>query len=233
MFSWQRSTTGGAFSDRGTQLPAFEHMLERAKKGEAEGITTLYRHFLPSVFAYIAARVPDRSIAEDLTSEVFLKMVEGIEKVRTREEAGIAAWLFQVARITIAGYYRQREKQPDLVSLEPANEEGDTNTWEHHIALTNHPDTDPVLRSESREDWDVVVRAINSLTEDQRQVLVGRLILGYDVTTVARMIGKQANAVKALQFRALQSLNRILKNNKQPKMELTAQRHMHYQEDAR
>lgn len=233
MFSWQRSSTGSAFSDRGKQLPAFEHMLERAKKGEAEGITALYRHFLPGVFAYIAARVPDRSIAEDLTSEVFLKMVEGIEKVRTREEAGIAAWLFQVARITIAGYYRQREKQPDFVSLEPANEEGDTHTCEHYFALANHPDTDPVLRSESREDWDTVVRAINTLTEDQRQVLVGRLILGYDVATVARMIGKQANAVKALQFRALQSLNRILKKNKQPEMELTAQRYMHHREDAR
>jgi RNA polymerase sigma-70 factor, ECF subfamily len=41
-------------------------------------------------------------------------------------------------------------------------------------------------------------------------VLVARLILGYDVATVAQMLGKQANAVKALQFRALQSLHRLL-----------------------
>ena len=46
--------------------------------------------------------------------------------------------------------------------------------------------------------------------EEQRQVLVGRLLLGYDVATVARMLGKQANAIKALQFRALQSLQRLL-----------------------
>ena len=233
MFSWRRSTTGGEFSEPGKQLPAFEHMLERAKKGEAEGTTALYRHFLPGVFGYIAARVPDRSIAEDLTSEVFLKMVEGIAKVRTHEEAGIAAWLFQVARITVAGYYRQQEKQPDFVSLEPTNEERDTHTWGDFGTLVNHPDTDPVLRSESREDWNTVVDAINSLTEEQRQVLVGRLVLGYDIATVARMIGKQANAVKALQFRAMQSLNHILKKNMQPERELTAQRHMKQREDAR
>src|SRR5579864_1587673 len=100
MFSWRRSIEA-EFSKPGKQPPAFEHMLERAKKGEAEGITALYRHFLPGVFGYIAARVPDRTLAEDLTSEVFLKMVEGIARVRTCEEAGIAAWLFQVARITI------------------------------------------------------------------------------------------------------------------------------------
>src|SRR5215472_27036 len=120
MFSWHHST-GGESTHKGKQLPAFEHTLAQAKKGEAEGITALYRHFLPGVFGYIAVRVPDRSLAEDLTSEVFLKMVEGIEKVRTHEEAGIAAWLFQVARFTIAGHYRQQEKQPDFVALEPAN----------------------------------------------------------------------------------------------------------------
>src|SRR5215469_1416452 len=124
--SWQ--STGGKPTGWGKPLPAFEQLLERAKQGEAEGITALYRHFLPGVFGYIAARVSDRALAEDLTSEVFLKMVEGISRVRTHEEAGIAAWLFQVARMTIAGYYRQQEKQPDFVPLEPANEEGDIDT---------------------------------------------------------------------------------------------------------
>jgi RNA polymerase sigma-70 factor, ECF subfamily len=234
MFSWRRSS-GGECSEQEKQLSAFERMLERAKKGEAEGVTALYRHFLPGVFGYIAARVPDRSTAEDLTSEVFLKMVEGIDRVRTHEEAGFAAWLFQVARFTVAGYYQQREKKPDCVSLEAINGEGNTDILEQ---LTSHSATDPVLRLESREDWDVVVCAINSLTEEQRQVLVGRLILGYDIKTVARMIGKQANAVKALQFRALQSLNRILKKNKQPEMERTGAspvptRHMLHGEEAR
>src|SRR5215813_11692635 len=114
MFSWRRST-GGEFPHREKQLTAFEYMLEKAKKGEAEGITALYRQFLPGVFGYIVARVPDRSTAEDLTSEVFLKMVEGIHKVRTNEEAGIAAWLLRIAQLTVAGYYRGREKQPLLV----------------------------------------------------------------------------------------------------------------------
>jgi DNA-directed RNA polymerase specialized sigma24 family protein len=76
--------------------------------------------------------------------------------------------------------------------------------------LADHPDFDPVLSAEARDEWNTVVRAINMLTEEQRQVLIGRLILGYDVTTVAQIIGKNANAVKALQFRALQSLQRVL-----------------------
>ena len=222
MVPWQRSI-GTTFSDREKQAPIFGQTLARAKKGDSEAIASLYRYFLPGVFGYIAARVPNRSIAEDLTSEVFLKMVEGIEKVRATEEASIAAWLIQIARVTVAGYYRQREKQPEVVSLIRMNGDDSTGINESTQPFASDPETDPVFRSEVREQWDVVVHAINSLTEEQRQVLVGRLILGYDIATVAQMIGKQANAVKALQFRALQSLNRFLAKKREPEMARPAQ----------
>jgi RNA polymerase sigma-70 factor (ECF subfamily) len=215
-------------SEQEKQLPAVLSLLDRARRGEAEAISVLYRQFLPSVFWYIAARVPDRSTAEDLTSEVFLEMVEGINKVRANSEAMFAAWLFQIARTTVAGYYRKHQHVPVSVSLE-------TTFWEddgHTTAIpVSHPEFDPVRWLEARDEWDVVAQAINALTEEQRQVLVGRLILGYDVTTVARMIGKKANAVKALQFRALKSLQRLLR--KRNISEEMFHRHVQHQEKAR
>jgi RNA polymerase sigma-70 factor (ECF subfamily) len=187
---------------------AFHHLLDCARRGDSEALSVLYREFLSGVFGYIAARVPDRTTAEDLTSEVFLKVVEGVGRLRAEDEAGFAAWLFQIARITVAGYYRKREKQPVFVPLvEPAYWEEEK---ESGVFLANHSDSDPVWSAEVRDEWSAVVSAINTLTEEQRQVLIGRLILGYDVATVAQMIGKNANAVKALQFRALQSLQRLL-----------------------
>jgi len=196
-------------------MKAMNRLLDDARRGETEALSMLYRQFLPGVFGYIAARVPDRATAEDLTSEVFLKMVEGISQLRASDEAGFAAWILQIARITVAGYYRKRENQPAFVSLEPGfREEG--GSGENEAIPANNPDVDPVLRAESRDEWNTVVNAINTLTEEQRQVLIGRLILGYDVNTVARMIGKKANAVKALQFRALHSLQRLLEKDNLP-----------------
>jgi RNA polymerase sigma-70 factor, ECF subfamily len=153
--------------------------------------------------------VPDRITAEDLTSEVFLKMVEGISQLRATDEASFAAWLLQIARITVADYYRKREHLPALVSLEPDGQK-DEAFGNSEVLLRNYPNQDPAESAETRDEWNAVVNAINMLTEEQRQVLVGRLILGYDVATVAHMVGKKANAVKALQFRALQSLHRLL-----------------------
>src|SRR5579885_2897185 len=204
MFS-RRSSSEGGVSDPGHGPSVFSRLLEQARQGESDALSTLYRQFLPGIFGYIAARVPDRATAEDLTSEVFLSMVENIHRVRANDEAGFAAWLFQIARNIIAGYYRKREHQPALVPLEPMEWESEEGRY------TTQADADPVLQAEARAEWQTVVQDINALTEEQRQVLVGRLIMGYDVATVAQMIGKKANAVKALQFRALQSLQRLLK----------------------
>ncbi|HLL78460.1 MAG TPA: sigma-70 family RNA polymerase sigma factor [Ktedonobacteraceae bacterium] len=190
-------------------MGAMSRQLDQARRGEAEALSALYRQFLPGVFGYVAARVPDRVTAEDLTSEVFMKMVEGIGQLRASDEAGFAAWLLQIARITVAGFYRKRERLPTLVSLEQEDQEEIASGGEALVRL--YLGLDPAEVVEKRDEWHTVVRAINALTEEQRQVLVGRLIMGYDVETVARMIGKKANAVKALQFRALHSLHRLLK----------------------
>jgi RNA polymerase sigma-70 factor (ECF subfamily) len=195
-------------------MEGIERLLGDARQGNAEALSALYHRFLPGIFGYIATRVPNRATAEDLTADVFLQMVEGIHQLRAEDEAGFSAWLLRIARVTVAGYYRKREKQPAPLSLSGE-------AWENTYAaplmlLESHPEADPVQWTEAREDWQAVVQAINHLTEEQRQVLVGRLILGYDVATVARMLGKKDNAVKALQFRALQSLQRLLGKPRRP-----------------
>ncbi|HLH63584.1 MAG TPA: sigma-70 family RNA polymerase sigma factor [Ktedonobacteraceae bacterium] len=214
MFSWRR-TSGSSDPDTGKRASAFTRLLDSARQGESEALSTLYREFLPGVFGYVATRVPDRATAEDLTSEVFLKMVEGIGQLRTGDEAGFVAWILQIARITVAGFYRKREKLPAHVPLESTSgdNEGDT---ENMPISASHPDSDPVRWTEARDEWNTTVKAMNKLTEEQRQVLVGRLLLGYDVATVARMLGKNENAIKALQFRALHSLHRFLQKDVSP-----------------
>ncbi len=187
---------------------AIEPLLLSARQGDTEALSALYRRFVPGIFGYIATRVPDRATAEDLTSEVFLQMVEGIHRLKAEDEARFVAWLLRIARVTVAGYYRKRARHPLLVSL-PSNGAEDLADAALY-PLEYRPESDPAAWTETREEWQTVVQAINQLTEEQRQVLVGRLIMGYDVETVARLLGKKANAIKALQFRALQRLHRLV-----------------------
>lgn len=218
MVSWRRVSESSGPEQQDRQ-PVFRRRLDSARRGESEALSALYRQFLPAIFGYVATRVPDRATAEDLTSDVFLKMIEGIGRLRASDEPGFAAWLLQIARLTVADYYRKRTYQPLVVSLEPAV--GEAEPYQECATLpSNHPDGDPAQWIEAREEWGRVVAAINTLTEEQRQVLVGRLIIGFDVATVARMVGKKVNAVKSLQFRALQSLHRVLGKQQIPDQEL-------------
>jgi RNA polymerase sigma-70 factor, ECF subfamily len=105
----------------------------------------------------MATRVPDRATAEDLTADVFLQMVEGIAHLRAQDEAGFSAWLLRIARVRVAGYYRQREQHPAPLSLPDQAWE---NTYaESLLLLESHPEADPVQWTEAREDWQAVVQA--------------------------------------------------------------------------
>jgi RNA polymerase sigma-70 factor (ECF subfamily) len=204
MFS-RRQASASSDTDLPEHPLGFAARLERAKRGDSEALSALYRQFLPRVFGAIAAHVPDRATAEDLTSEVFLRMVESISQVRTSIEAGFAAWIFQIARLTIASHYRKLQRQPSLLPMDASLWEQDEQS-EGYRFLVSTSEADPAHLAEARDEWSTVVQAIHALTEEQRQVLVARLIFGYDIATVAQMVGKTANAVKALEFRALRSL---------------------------
>ncbi|MGH2507476.1 MAG: RNA polymerase sigma factor [Ktedonobacteraceae bacterium] len=207
----------------GQHTPTFKEILQWARCGDSEGLSTLYRQFLPTIFGYIAARVPDRDIAEDLTSEVFIKMIEGIGHLRSDEEAGFASWLLQIARMTVAGYYRKRARQPIIRPLDPLVQEEQEESMS--LLTANKTCDDPLEWLIARDEWQTVVEAMNRLTEEQRQVLISRLILEYDVATVAKMLGKTATAIKSLQFRAIQSLQRFLMH------QVTAHQRLHQREE--
>src|SRR5260221_8703965 len=168
-------------------MEAIECQLDRARQGDAKALSMLYKRFLPGVFGYHGTRAPDRATAEDLTSEVFLQMIEGIHHLRAKDEAGFVAWLLRIAHVVVAGYYRKREKQAAQISLPLQSwEEGQA---ESLVIQANSPDTDPAYWTEARAEGNAVGPAINKLTQKKHQGLVGRLILGYNVTAVAQKIG--------------------------------------------
>src|SRR5436305_15193598 len=102
-------------------MEAISRQLDRARQGESEALSMLYRQFLPGVFSYIAARVPDRTTAEDLTSEVFLKVVEGVGRLRAEDEPGL-----------LPGFFRSRV----LVLLDIIESARDSQRW--FLLLTSH-----------------------------------------------------------------------------------------------
>jgi RNA polymerase sigma-70 factor (ECF subfamily) len=167
-----------------------QQCLRKAQRGDAEAFAALYRANVQVIFRYIAHRVNNVQLAEDLTGDVFTRALEGVASY-TDVGKPFVAWLYRIAHARVVDYYRRTERRPIETDVESE-------------PLPVTPDMDEgLLRKHAAR---ALKAAIAELTGDQQQVVVLRFIEGYPIETVAQMMGKNANAIKALQHRALRSL---------------------------
>lgn len=165
-------------------------LLQQVRRGNTDAFASLYRANVQAVFRYIAYRVNDTQLAEDLTGDVFIRALKSID---TYEDQGkpFVAWLYRIAHARVVDHYRQHDRRPQSTALDeqPIEAPGDMDA--------------ALLRRHAAK---VLREAISDLTEDQQQVIILRFIEGQRIETVAEHMGKQANAIKQLQHRALHAL---------------------------
>lgn len=168
-------------------------LVARAQSGETAVIGELYDRYHLSIFRYLYYRVGDQQAAEDLTSEVFLRMIRSLNGYRSQSVA-FEAWLFQIARNLAIDYYRKM------------NDGNVTPLEEHHISERENPEQ----RLERRLTSELLTKALARLNEMQRDVIVLRFINGLSISQVAQALHKSEDAIKALQRRGLSALREIL-----------------------
>ncbi|MGC9523500.1 MAG: sigma-70 family RNA polymerase sigma factor [Anaerolineae bacterium] len=166
-------------------------LIEAAKAGDREAFAELYERFQPKIYRYIRLRVDNIATAEDLTSEVFVRVVDSIDHFRYQGRP-ILAWLYTIARNLLTDHYRRagRTEQVPLNDFLPA-ETRDPSQRAHYALLEEE-----------------LVGALRELTEDQRNVIVLKFYEEFDNATTAEMLNKSIGAVKSLQHRALAALAR-------------------------
>jgi RNA polymerase sigma-70 factor, ECF subfamily len=175
-------------------IPPITDLVARAKKGSADAVGALYEQYCQIIFRYLYYRVGDQQTAEDLTSEVFLKMVQVLPK-QDLSSSYFRSWLFQVARNLSIDHFRKNRIHPTIMITEE---------------LT--VDDGPVeLLTQINLDHKKLLEALKTLNEDQRDVLIFRFIDGISIGEVARVLKKSEDAVKGLQRRGLINLRQSLK----------------------
>jgi len=169
-------------------------LVQRAISGDAEAFASLYDTYVDRVYRFIFFRVGESRLAEDLTSQTFLKAWESVGRYQIRG-LPFAAWLFRIARNKVIDNYRVSK---ETVSLE--------------AALSTQPD--PNGRVDEKVEGHLEIEqlrvALRRLTEDQRQVLTLKFIEGLSTKEISQITGKQEGAIRALQMRGLQALAQIL-----------------------
>ena len=169
-------------------------LLRQAQRGDSDAFAALYRAHVQAIYRYIAYRVTDAQLAEDLTADVFTKALQSLSRYEDQGKPFVA-WLYRIARARVIDHYRRTDRRPVETDVEDE-------------PLPVDPDMDaPMVRRQAAQ---LLRTAIAELTDDQQQVIILRFVEGHRIETVAGLMGKQPNAIKALQHRALRALaNRL------------------------
>jgi len=180
------------------RAPLVEADVVAARRREPAAVGRIYAAYAPALFRFFAAELGDRHMAEDLTGSVFTAAIEALPRFRGPVEA-LGGWLFRIARHDLYDYRRQAARAR-LDRLDDVLDE----------AAAAAGAADPEELALDRLEGSRVMAALESLSPDQREVLLLRMAAGLTAPEVAAAVGKTTGAVKALQHRGLASLARVL-----------------------
>jgi len=165
--------------------------LEGLRNLDSQVIGAVYDKYFPEVYRYVRYRLNDEQVAEDIASDVFVRMLEAIQN-NHGPQTNLKAWLLSTASHIIADHLRRAYRRPTEALPE------------NLLDLTSAPH-DEFDRRQQRRDFQ---QAYTQLTPEQQHVLALRFGQGYSLEETASALNKNVNAVKALQFRALAALQR-------------------------
>ncbi len=174
---------------------ADQDWVRRAQRGDADAVGHLYDAHHQALFRYVWSRLGERALAEDITGEVFMRMLSALPRYRV-SAAPFRAWLYQIARNLLIDHYR---RTGDHVAL-PLQQ----------VDLVGSAAVDMTTLVEEQLTLERVHQALARLDATQREVVTLRFLSGLSLQEAAALLGKSEMAVKALQHRGLAALRQAL-----------------------
>ena len=166
-------------------------LVELAQTGNGEAFGQLYDRYFDVVFRFIYFRVNDRSLAEDFTSETFLRALRRIGTI-TYQGRDIGAWFITIARNIVLDHMKSARHRLEVTTADTI--EGNDYAQSTEAAVME------VLTSER------LMQAVRQLGDEQRECVMLRFVQGLSVNETAHIMGKNDGAIKALQHRAVRKL---------------------------
>jgi RNA polymerase sigma-70 factor (ECF subfamily) len=174
-------------------------LVTAAQEGHSWAFGSLYDRYVDVVYRYILFRVGDRPLAEDLTSETFLRALRRIQSV-SYQGRDVGAWFVTIARNLILDHVKSSRYRLEIATAEPAEPSGPG------VPVAIGPEQQVLAQATTEE----LLRCVQQLGEDQRECIVLRFLHGLSVAETAEIMRRNEGAIKALQHRAVRRLAQLL-----------------------
>ena len=173
--------------------PDEERKLIEELPEQPEGFRQLYRCYFPRVYAYTAARIGNHADTEDLVADVFVKIVEALDRFEYRGSGSFAAWVFRIAYNTVQQFYRQRQS---LVSFDALT----------RVADYDHSKPESIYLNKERST--LVHAMLETLSPRRQEILTMRYFGGLRNMEIAEVLGLNEKTVASHISRGLEDLQK-------------------------
>jgi len=169
-----------------------EILVRRAGAGDESAFGQIYDLYFEKVYKFVYFRVNHRQAAEDLVSEIFIKVWGKISNIQ--DTASFNGWIFQIARNLVIDYYRSRKQNVDLTLLENVLEYEDNMVERTNLSFQQK----------------AFLEQLKHLTEEQQLVIKLKFLDELDNEDIAKILGKSEGAIRVIQHRAINELKNLL-----------------------
>ena len=180
-------------------------LVERAQAGDSAAFGLIYDRYLDTVFRFIYFRVGNRPLAEDLTADTFLRALKRIGSF-TWQGRDLGAWLVTIARNLVADHFKSGRYRLEVSTGEVLDAD----------QADRGPEGSPEAAVVDHITNVALLAAVKQLNPEQQECIVLRFLHGFSVAETAHAMGKNEGAIKALQYRAVRALHRLLPEGFQP-----------------
>lgn len=171
------------------------NLVRAAQGGDTDAFGALYDRYVDVVYRYVLFRVGDRTLAEDVTSETFLRALRSIGSI-SYQGRDVGAWFVTIARNIVFDHVKSSRYRLEVTTAELAD----------NREVTDGPEQEVLTDATNAE----LLRCVAQLGDDQRECVTLRFIQGLSVAETAARMGRNEGAIKALQHRAVRRLAQLL-----------------------
>jgi RNA polymerase sigma-70 factor (ECF subfamily) len=170
-------------------------LVHAAQQGDTSAFAKLYDRYVDVVFRYVLFRVGDRELAEDVTSETFLRALRRIGSV-SYQGRDVGAWFVTIARNLVLDHVKSSRYRLEVATAE--------------VDDSRRVEIGPEQQVISKVTTAALLECVEQLGDDQRECIVLRFLQGLSVAETAEVMHRNEGAVKALQHRAVRRLAQLL-----------------------
>jgi RNA polymerase sigma-70 factor (ECF subfamily) len=198
-----RGSGGSSYSSEDPEQERIAALVTLAQQGDGEAFGQIYDRYVDSVYRYLYYRVGTAALAEDLTSETFVRALRRIDSFHWQGK-DIGAWFVTIARNLVTDHIKTSRFKLEVSTGDILDAAHAGSVHQGHVAQGTEEIVLDQLRSEE------LLGAVKQLKTDQQECIVLRFLQGLSVAETAGVMGRSDGAIKQLQLRAVRSLARLV-----------------------